>query len=146
MYFNEYVMMRWEKGLQNLQGDILIDRYYAEGAKLGTGIPTGPLLGWDLLLPEKGTKARIREDQLIEFAEFDEQVAKKCQEYHLRGIRRPLWVFVSDLEWSFEGDDVVLHFSLPTGSYATVLLAFVLEGVDRLTLKDNRLEIPRIEK
>ena len=55
-------------------------------------------------------------------------------------------MYVDDLELQFEGDDVVLKFSLPTGSYATVLLAFVLEGVDRLSLKDNRLEIPRIEK
>ncbi|MDR2415796.1 MAG: tRNA pseudouridine(13) synthase TruD [Candidatus Peribacteria bacterium] len=51
---------------------------------------------------------------------------------------------VNDLEEKFEGDDIILHFSLPTGSYATVLLAFVLAGLDMLTLKDNKLEIPRI--
>jgi tRNA(Glu) U13 pseudouridine synthase TruD len=55
-------------------------------------------------------------------------------------------VVLTDLEWAFEGEDVLLHFSLPTGSYATVLLAFILAGVDKLTLKDNRLEIPRIVK
>jgi hypothetical protein len=35
MYFNEYVMGRWEKGQQQLQGDIMIDRYYASGARVG---------------------------------------------------------------------------------------------------------------
>jgi tRNA(Glu) U13 pseudouridine synthase TruD len=35
MYFNEYVMRRWEKGLHWLSGDIVVDRYYAEGAKVG---------------------------------------------------------------------------------------------------------------
>jgi tRNA(Glu) U13 pseudouridine synthase TruD len=35
MYFNEYVMERWEKGLHLLNGDIMLDRYYAAGAKVG---------------------------------------------------------------------------------------------------------------
>ena len=35
MYFNEYAMMRWEKGLHLLEGDIVVDRYYAKGAKSG---------------------------------------------------------------------------------------------------------------
>ncbi|MDR0369405.1 MAG: tRNA pseudouridine(13) synthase TruD [Candidatus Peribacteria bacterium] len=83
---------------------------------------------------------------LLAFAEFDEQAQEVCKLYQLWGIRRPLWVYVDDLEWRFEGDDLLLEFSLPTGSYATVVLAFVLQDVDRLTLKDNRLEIPRIEK
>jgi tRNA(Glu) U13 pseudouridine synthase TruD len=35
MYFNEYALQRWEKGLHLLQGDIMVDRYYAEGANVG---------------------------------------------------------------------------------------------------------------
>lgn len=34
-YFNEYVMRRWEKGLHLLGGDIMVDRYYASGARVG---------------------------------------------------------------------------------------------------------------
>jgi tRNA(Glu) U13 pseudouridine synthase TruD len=190
-WFNEYVMRRREKGQHLLGGDIVVDRYQPEGARVGvyesgkvrmfdyeslkkknegkeiweiseeflvdspssastTGeflwVPTGPMLGWNLLVPSVGSKARVREEQLFELAGFDEQVLARGKEYHLRGVRRPLWVRVEDLEVRFEGNDCLLHFSLPTGSYATVLLAFVLAGVDALTLKDNRLEIPRIGK
>ncbi|MDR2415795.1 MAG: hypothetical protein LBD75_04225 [Candidatus Peribacteria bacterium] len=35
MFFNEYVLQRWEKGLHLLGGDIMVDRYYAEGANVG---------------------------------------------------------------------------------------------------------------
>ncbi|MDR0607120.1 MAG: tRNA pseudouridine(13) synthase TruD [Candidatus Peribacteria bacterium] len=97
-----------------------------------------------MLVPPVGSKARVREDQLFEVAEFDEQALAVCKEYHLRGVRRPLWARVEDLEVWFEGNDCLFRFSLSTGSYATVLLAFLLAGVDPLTLKDNRLEIPRI--
>jgi tRNA(Glu) U13 pseudouridine synthase TruD len=85
-------------------------------------------------------------NQLFDLAQWNEHTKKVCKNYQLRGIRRPLWVQVNDLEWKFEGDDILLHFSLPTGSYATVLLAFILAGLDTLTLKDNKLEIPRIQR
>ena len=88
----------------------------------------------------------MREDRLFEFAGFDEQVRENCKKYQLRGIRRPLRVEVPDLQRNWEKDDLLLRFSLPTGSYATVLLAFVLENIDRLTLKDNKLEIPRVRE
>ena len=83
---------------------------------------------------------------MLTFAEFNEISQKVCQKYQLWGVRRPLWVYIEDLEYQFDREDLVLNFSLPTGSYATVLLAFILQNVDRLSLKDNRLEIPRIEK
>jgi tRNA(Glu) U13 pseudouridine synthase TruD len=53
---------------------------------------------------------------------------------------------LQDLQRKREKDDLLLEFSLPTGSYATVFLSFILEGVDRATLKDNRLEIPLLPK
>ena len=40
-----------------------------------------------------------------------------------KGTRRPMTVYLDDLEWSVSADDVVeLAFSLPSGSYATVVL------------------------
>lgn len=42
--------------------------------------------------------------------------------YHLYGIRRENVVIPEDLTTSRESDDLLLSFSLPTGSYATVLL------------------------
>jgi tRNA pseudouridine13 synthase len=47
-----------------------------------------------------------------------------------RGDRRPIRVPVPDLEATVEGDDVRLVFTLPSGSYATVLVGAVLGHVE----------------
>lgn len=102
------------------------------------------MLGYDLLLAPEGSKARIRENQLLELASFGEKEKESCKKLHLMGYRRPLWVYVPDIEVNIEGDDAVCTFSLPTGSYATVVLGFILAGIDDKSLKENKLDIPRI--
>lgn len=183
MYFNEYVLNRWEKWLFLLQGDILVDRFNSNWVKtavynsqkvykfdyqklkeekslwnffepnisdeniefnMNNWFPTGPMLWWNLLLPSKWTKARIRDNQLLKLAEFDEWMQQVCKIYNLRWVRRVLFVKVPDLKFEWNNDDIVLEFFLPTWSYATTLVYFILRWIDYLTLKDNSLLIPRI--
>ncbi len=208
MYFNEYVLNRWEKWLFLLQWDILVNWFnsnwvktavydsqkiygfdYQKLKKEKSGLnffepqvlsfwaiaknpgsmmqmdslakasewqfdieqydenerfPTWPMLWWNLLIPNQWTKARVRDDQLLSLANFDEWMQQVCKIYNLWGIRRVLFIKVSDLNFEWDSDDIVLEFSLPTGSYATTLISFILEWIDRLTLKDNSLLIPRI--
>ena len=106
--------------------------------------PTGPMLWWNLLLPSEWTKARIRDYQLLELAEFDEWMQQVCKIYNLRWVRRVLFIKVPDLGFEWDNDDIKLQFFLPTWSYATILISFILQWIDYLTLKDNSLIIPRI--
>jgi tRNA pseudouridine13 synthase len=46
----------------------------------------------------------------------------------LQGTRRHNLVYVEDLAGTVEGRDVLLTFTLPAGSYATVLLREVMKG------------------
>ena len=183
MYFNEYVLNRWEKGLFLLQWDILVDKFNSNWVKTSIydslnvylfdyqklkkektdlsffepeiqwnpveqysdkWFSTGPMLWWNLLLPSQWTKARVRDNQLLSSAEFDESIQQVCKIYNLRWIRRVLFIKVPDLKFEWNNDDIVLEFSLPTWSYATTLVSFILQWVDHLTLKDNSLIIPRI--
>ena len=183
MYFNEYVLNRWEKGLFLLQWDILVDKFNSNWVKTSIydsqnvylfdyqklkkektdlsffepeiqwnpveqysdkWFSTGPMLWWNLLLPSQWTKARVRDNQLLSSAEFDESIQQVCKIYNLRWIRRVLFIKVPDLKFEWNNDDIVLEFSLPTWSYATTLMSFILQWVDHLTLKDNSLIIPRI--
>jgi len=221
MYFNEYVLNRWEKWLFLLQWDILVDRFNSNWVKtavydsqkiypfdyqklkkektennffepephttpllIGDGshvvagevnvqdfypiggasakasewqfdveqydenkrFPTWPMLGWNLLLPLEWSKARIRDNQLLELAEFDEWMQQVCKIYNLRWVRRALFVKVPDLKFEWDNDDIKLQFFLPTWSYATTLISFILQWIDYLTLKDNSLLIPRISE
>ena len=183
MYFNEYVLNRWEKWLFLLQWDILVDRFNSKWVKTvvydsqkiypfdyqklkkeksesnffepdvsnkwddfnsNKRFPTWPMLWWNLLLPSEWSKARIRDKQLLELAEFDEWMQQVCKIYNLRWVRRVLFVKVPDLKFEWDNDDIKLQFFLPTWSYATTLVSFILHWIDYLTLKDNSLLIPRI--
>ena len=230
MYFNEYVLNRWEKWLFLLQWDILVDRFNSNWVKTAVydsqkiywfdyekmkkeksdlnffetqilsswaiakdpenitlidslakasewqkipptplnkggnpkdgGIvltegglydenkrfPTWPMLWWNLLLPSEWSKARIRDNQLLELAGFSEWMQQACKIYNLRWVRRVLFVKVPDLKFRWDNDDLELGFSLPTWSYATTLVSFILQWIDNLTLKDNSLIMPRIKK
>ncbi len=211
MYFNEYVLNRWEKWLFLLQWDILVDQFWANWVKTAVyenqkiypfdyqklkkeksdlnffepqipsfwaiaknpgnvmqmvdssakasewqsdveqfnenkRFPTWPMLWWNLLLPSEWSKARIRDKQLLELAEFDEWMQQVCKIYNLRWVRRVLFIKVSDLKFEWYNDDLQLEFFLPTWSYATTLVSFVLQWIDYLTLKDNSLLIPRISE
>ena len=106
--------------------------------------PTWPMLWWNLLLPSEWTKARVRDNQLLELAEFDEWMQQVCKIYNLRWVRRVLFIKIPDLKFEWNNDDIKLEFFLPTWSYATTLISFILQWIDHLTLKDNSLSIPRI--
>lgn len=183
MYFNEYVLNRWEKWLFLLQWDILVDRFNSKWVKTvvydsqkiypfdyqklkkekselnffepdisnkwddfnsNKRFPTWPMLWWNLLLPSEWSKARIRDKQLLELAEFDEWMQQVCKIYNLWWVRRVLFIKVPDLKFEWDKDDIKLEFFLPTWSYATTLVSFILQWIDYLTLKDNSLLIPRI--
>lgn len=183
MYFNEYVLNRWEKWLLLLQWDILVDRFNSNWVKtavydsqkiyefeyqklkkektdlnffepnisdkygefdMNKWFPTWPMIWWNLLLPSGWTKARIRDEQLLSLAEFDEWMQQVCKIYNLWWVRRVLFIKVPDLKFKWNNDDIKLEFFLPTWSYATTLISFILHWVDYLTLKDNSLVIPRI--
>ena len=183
MYFNEYVLNRWEKWLFLLQWDILVDRFNSNWVKTAVydsqkiyefdyqklkkekadlnlfepdisnecedfdsnkRFPTWPMLWWNLLLPSEWSKTRVRDNQLLELAEFDEWMQQVCKIYNLRWVRRVLFIKVPDLKFEWDNDDIKLQFFLPTWSYATTLVLFILQWIDHLTLKDNSLLIPRI--
>ena len=183
MYFNEYVLNRWEKWLFLLQWDILVDRFNSNWVKTTVydsqkiykfdyqklkkekselnffepdisdkwndfnsdkRFPTGPMLWWNLLLPSEWSKARVRDNQLLELAEFDEWMQQVCKIYNLWWVRRVLFIKVPNLKFEWDNDDIKLQFFLPTWSYATTLVSFILQWIDHLTLKDNSLLIPRI--
>ena len=185
MYFNEYVLNRWEKWLFLLQWDILVDRFNSNWVKTAVydsqkiyqfdyqklkkekselnffepdisdkwddfdsnkRFSTWPMLGWNLLLPSEWTKARVRDNQLLQLAEFDEWMQQVCKIYNLWWVRRALFIKVPNLKFEWDRDDIKLQFFLPTGSYATTLVSFILQWIDYLTLKDNSLLIPRISE
>lgn len=134
--FNGVLDVRRERGLLRkvLAGDVLqktdthgvfiSEDESADQRRLDEGelVTTGPLPGSWAKMPPEGTAAAELEgaafDRLVVPLSLFQQAGKD-----LPGTRRPLLVPVTDLEVTGGGDTARLTFSLPAGSYATVLLA-----------------------
>lgn len=85
--------------------------------------PSGPLFGRRLLRPAEGSGPRALEDELL--AELAPGVGPEVGEAlgaRPQGERRPLRIQLRDLAVEVEGQDLLLGFFLPRGSYATAVL------------------------
>jgi tRNA pseudouridine13 synthase len=87
-------------------------------------VVTGPMFGHKMMSPPPGTPSRAREDALLA-AEAIDAAAFKTLGKLAEGTRRPLVVAVGAPSVSAVDGGLVLEFTLPSGSYATVLLAEV---------------------
>jgi tRNA pseudouridine13 synthase len=91
----------------------------------GEIVATGPILGWKMQRPDGDVDAAEQamlaaEDLTLESFRRLGSIAE--------GTRRPFAVPVADAHWSVDGSTVELAFTLPAGSYATVLLDEVMKS------------------
>lgn len=107
-------------------------------------IPTGPILWYNFLTPSTDTPAGEYEAHFLKQAQFlEEKTQKICQQYKIFGIRRALRVVPQELKYSFgTNNDLIIDFSLPTGAYATTLLACVFQDIDTNTCQSNNRILP----
>lgn len=95
--------------------------------------PTGPMFGAKMRAAE--AESGEREAALLADLGLSASDFARVQKYG-EGTRRPARVRLDEVTTRREGDDVVLSFTLPKGSYATVLLA-ELTKAHGLTLGDD---------
>lgn len=105
--------------------------------------PTGPVLWAEQLLCRTGSNARTYDDWLLSESRFSDYGKDISDFYHLYGFRRALWVIPQDFRYEREEKDLILTFWLPTWSYASVCLAWLLRNIDPQGCVSNGLIIPR---
>jgi tRNA pseudouridine13 synthase len=84
--------------------------------------PTGPMFGWKMKQPAPGSEPHQWESSVLAGAELtldSFRAVKRIAE----GTRRPLRIFVEDPTVERSGEDLWVSFSLPSGSYATVVIS-----------------------
>jgi tRNA(Glu) U13 pseudouridine synthase TruD len=52
---------------------------------------------------------------------------KKYQDYAVYGLRRPMWVYPTQTSARYVGDDMLVDFTLPSGSYASIVVDRLME-------------------
>jgi tRNA pseudouridine13 synthase len=88
--------------------------------------PSGPIVGHRVTLAS-GRPGEIERAVLAEHGITPEDFAR-VKALRLRGDRRPLRVPLADAEVSPVGDDITVRFTLPSGAYATVVLAEITKS------------------
>jgi tRNA pseudouridine13 synthase len=121
------VMAKWPFG-----GMFVAEDVEREQARLDARetVPAGPMFGRKMFAA--GGEAALREEAVLRDAGLTAQAFHGFGKL-LSGTRRHNLVYVDDLQGEVEPDGVRLSFTLPAGSYATVLL--------REVTKTERLEV-----
>ncbi|MCS7015016.1 MAG: tRNA pseudouridine(13) synthase TruD [Gemmatales bacterium] len=90
-------------------------------------VSTGPIYG-RRMFASHGLAAQL-ESEILHQAGLTSEMFQSFGKL-LLGTRRDNLVFLDDLQAQIEGGDVILTFSLPAGSYATVLLREIMKSGD----------------
>ncbi|MCS7022464.1 MAG: tRNA pseudouridine(13) synthase TruD [Gemmataceae bacterium] len=136
--FNVYLARRQQEGLLRrvLEGDVLVhwpvgglfraQDVDAEQARLEARqvVPAGPMFG-TRLYPAAGVAAQREAAVLHRFGLSPASFAGFGK--LLTGTRRRCLIYVDDLHAHWQAEGLWLQFTLPAGSYATVLLAEVMK-------------------
>jgi tRNA pseudouridine13 synthase len=94
--------------------------------RVGRGeiVATGPIFGWKMQRPAGEVDAA--EQAVLASEELTLDSFRRLGSI-AEGTRRPFAVPVTDASWSIDASTVELSFTLPAGSYATVLLDEVMK-------------------
>lgn len=157
--YNEWkiILFNYEKCKKEFEWKNLIQPYYISWETIdlknnNERTPAWPMLGFNMLTPPISSKAYFRDLELLEKIDYENLWINIAKKYNIYGFRRPLWTIPKNLKYSREENkkdkfkqDLILSFSLPTGSYATIFLWTIFEWIDEKTIIENWLEIPLIK-
>ena len=105
--------------------------------------PTGPLVGYRMTLPE-GEPARV-EQEVLSASGLTAEAFRQAGKHKVKGARRPLRVQPQDVQLEGGVDDhgahVTVAFTLPAGSFATVLLRELMKSDGKPTHEVSEEEV-----
>ncbi|HDI51124.1 tRNA pseudouridine(13) synthase TruD [candidate division KSB1 bacterium] len=83
--------------------------------------PSGPIWGSTMITPE-GKEWELEEKVVSEEGFTVEELRARFKTAGLKGERRPFRIFLTDVDYEFVEDSLLLRFTLPRGVYATIVL------------------------
>lgn len=90
-------------------------------------IVTGPIPWFNTPLARPGTAAWDMEARHFAFNKLSGDTMGKYKEFLVYGLRRALWVYPSKTRVKYIWDDLVVDFTLPAWSYASIVFDSLLE-------------------
>lgn len=87
--------------------------------------PSGPMFGYKMIEPE-GRPGEV-EAKVLADAGLTRESFRRPGGLKVKGVRRPLRVPLGEADLTEDGPDLIVTFTLPPGSYATVVMAEVMK-------------------
>ena len=87
---------------------------------------TGPILGFDLLMPAVATPAGQKEKMLFDKQWLTKEKLAPYKNNQIFGIRRRMRTWPQKAKYHFDADDLLIEFTLDSGVYASVLIDLLL--------------------
>ncbi len=157
--YNEWkiVLFNYEKCKKEFEWKNFVQPYYISWETIdlkdnNERTPTWPMLWFNMLTPPLDSKSYFRDLELLKETDYENLWINTAKKYNIYGFRRPLWTIPKNLKYSREENkkdkfkqDLIISFSLLTGSYATIFLWTIFDGIDEKTIIENWLEIPLIK-
>jgi tRNA pseudouridine13 synthase len=108
---------------------------YADGRnasenKINNPVIMLPVLWYNTLIPPKDTDMGMMFHQIMQTFDIDADSRKLYEELKIFWTMRNLTMTLKKPEWKLQLDDLILKFILPAGSYASVVVAELLEKID----------------
>jgi tRNA(Glu) U13 pseudouridine synthase TruD len=122
--FNQYLKERLPLGNEILEGEIIKD-----------GEITWPVFWDDILLAKPNTKAWEFQKAFMQKYQINQTFFDCYKKHKLFWIPRAIWVVPTDTQVRYQGDDLLIDFSLPSGSYASILIYQMLDKLEKLSKK-----------
>lgn len=135
--FNRYLMQRIiDHGIENLlAGDVVfkttggifrVEDRPAEQKRFEAGelVPAGPIFGHKTY--PAAEEALALEEKILAGSDINRELFREFGKL-MPGSRRQIYTYPGDLSWELTDNDLLLDFSLPSGSYATVLLSAFMQ-------------------
>jgi tRNA(Glu) U13 pseudouridine synthase TruD len=101
-----------------------------------------PVLGYNTLIPNQDTEFGKWFHGFLRKYHVNWEDRALYQELKIYGILRPIWINTKKPSWKRVGDDIVLKFGLPAGSYASVIVDQLMKRIDEVF--DNQIQKPEI--
>jgi len=94
---------------------------------------TGPVIWFNNLSCDPSTEAGKFEQKFLRTHELEEKRLHAMRQHVIFGLRRAIWVLPGRTKLTYQGDDLLLRFSLSSGSYASVLIAMMEDALARIS-------------
>jgi tRNA(Glu) U13 pseudouridine synthase TruD len=78
-------------------------------------------------MPTPTSEAGQKEQKFLEIHGISKNKLKPFSDYKIFGIRRKIWIRPQKTKYNFDGDDLMVKFTLGAGEYASILIDDLLK-------------------